>query len=121
MTTTVDISTENDADFRQVFFYKTLNSDGTPGDPIDISGAAFKMMLRVNAEDVTAEMELTTENGRIVVLDAPGGQFELIILQEDLERLDIDTYEHSLIMITPGNVQTRIWRGTLTNNAGPSR
>lgn len=116
VTAIVDIATANDADFRRVFNYQTVD-----GAPIDVTGATFYMMLRFQAADATAEFELTTENGRIVVLDAPNGQFELIVLQADLEQLAAAAYQQSLIMSTSGGALTRIWSGTFTVTIGPSR
>jgi hypothetical protein len=115
MTATVNISTENDADFRRVFIYRTVD-----GVPIDLTGATFHMMLRLHVEDATVSFELTTENGRIVLTDAVNGQFELIILQIDLERLAAGAYQQSLIAAA-GGAQWRIWRGTFTLALGPSR
>ncbi|TAI63876.1 hypothetical protein [Bradyrhizobium sp. Leo170] len=115
MVATVNISTESDADFRRVFVYQTVS-----GVPIDLTGSAFHMMLRARAEDATVAMELTTENGRIVVLDAVNGKFELIIEQEDLERLTAGEYDQSLIRSRDG-AQSRVWRGTFTLGVGPSR
>jgi hypothetical protein len=115
LTATVNISTENDADFRRVFIYQTVD-----GIPIDLTGATFHMMLRLHVEDATVSFELTSENGRIVFVNAAAGQFELIILQPDLERLAAGAYEQSLIA-SAGGAQWRIWRGTFTLALGPSR
>jgi hypothetical protein len=115
MTATVNISTENDADFRHVFSYQTVD-----GVPIDLTGVTFHMMLRANINDATVSFELTTENGRIVLIDALNGLFELIILQADLEQMASANYQQSLIAES-GGAQWRIWRGTFNTAPGPSR
>jgi hypothetical protein len=116
----VNITCENDADFVRGFIYQTVNSDGTPGPPVDLSGNTMKMGIRVRAADVTEEMLLTTENGGITVTDAFNGKFKITITQAQLVQLQVGSYEHSLVRMTGQNT-LRIWSGSLTIDAGPSR
>jgi hypothetical protein len=111
----VNITCENDADFIRGFVYQTV--DGTP---IDLTGNTMRMGIRKHAEDTTEQMELTTENGGLQITDAPNGMFTVYIAQEALERLQTGDYDHSLVR-SAGSYQLRIWSGTFTNNAGPSR
>jgi hypothetical protein len=116
------ITVENDADFIRGFQYLTQNPDGTTGAPIDLTGNMLRMGLRHHAEDVEEDLLLTTENGAFTITDAPNGKFTLWITNEQiLENLQLVTYDHSLIRITPSGLQLRIWSGTLTVTAGPSR
>jgi hypothetical protein len=111
-----NIVVENDADFYRVFQYQTVS-----GVPIDITGASMWMMLRRHAEDVTAELRLGTDTGEIVLTDAVNGMFSVRIVQDELERLGLGDWQHSLIMSDAGGQKNSIWTGKLTNNAGPSR
>ena len=111
----VNITVTNDADFYRVFQYKT-----TLGAPISIAGASFEMMLRRHAEDQAAQLRLATDTGEIVITDAANGKFSVRITQSELVRLGLGDYDHSNIMTVSG-YKTRIWTGTLTNNAGPTR
>jgi hypothetical protein len=112
----VNIWTENDADFNRSFLYQTTSSV-----PIDLTGSSLRMMLRQNASDVTVWLSLTSDpGGGITIIDAPNGSFSVLITQAQLEQLPVNDYQHSLIM-TVGPQQTKIWNGTLTNSAGPSR
>jgi hypothetical protein len=113
--TTVNITVENDADFYRVFQYQTIS-----GTPINISGASMEMMLRRHAADETAELRLATDSGEIVLTDPVNGFFSLRISQDTLEHLGLGDYDHSNIMTIAG-YKTKIWSGTLTNNAGPTR
>ncbi|MCA1452118.1 hypothetical protein I6F35_02675 [Bradyrhizobium sp. BRP22] len=115
---TVDIKTINDADFYRSFIYKTIADV-----PIDLTGAHLRMMLRKHAADVTVWLHLTSDpGGGISIIDPAGGGFTVLITQKQLERLPVDSYDHSLIMTAAaGTQQTKIWSGTLTNSAGPSR
>jgi hypothetical protein len=117
----VNITVENDADFYRTFQY-VMSSAGTP---IDMTGATLEMMLRRHAEDAEAVMRLATDTGEIVMLDPVNGLFSVLIRQEDLERLGLGSFDHSNIM-TQGVIngiplKTKIWSGTLVNNAGPTR
>jgi hypothetical protein len=65
-------------------------------------------------------IELTTENGGIIITDPPNGKFTVAITQEQLERLPPGSYVHSLIRSVEG-LELAMWYGTLTHAAGPSR
>ena len=112
---TCDITAPNDADFSRVFQYKTL-----AGVPINITGAVMWMMLRRRAADLTSVMRLATDTGEITLIDAVNGKWSIFIEQEQLERIGVGEYAHSLIMELNG-VKQEIWSGTFTNKAGPSR
>jgi hypothetical protein len=56
----------------------TLKSNVSQG-PIDITGWTFKSQIRDAPTDEEFMIELTTENGGIVVLDGPAGQLALTI------------------------------------------
>jgi hypothetical protein len=111
----VNITTQTDADFIRGFAYQY-----TSGGPVDLTGNTMRMGIRSHASDVTEVMLLTTENGGIVITDAPNGQFTITMKQADLLSIPIQDYEHSLIRIG-GGMQLRVWSGTLTNTPGPSR
>jgi predicted RNA methylase len=113
---TVNITVENDADFYRTFQY-VMGSSGTP---IDITGATMEMMLRRHAEDTEAVLRLATDTGEIAITSATQGLFTVYIAQIVLERLGLGSFDHSNIM-SRGGLKTRIWNGTLTNNAGPTR
>jgi hypothetical protein len=112
----VNITVTNDADFYRTFQY-VMSSAATP---IDITGASMEMMLRRHAADVEALMRLATDTGEIVLIDPVNGLFTVMIRQDALERLGLGSFDHSNIM-TRGGFKTKIWSGTLTNNAGPTR
>ena len=112
---TVNITVDNDADFYRGFLYQTIS-----GDPVDLTGASFVMMLRRHAKDAVAYLSLTTANGEIVITDPPGGSFTIRITQQQLEELTLGSYDHSLVM-TMGGVKQQLWSGTIIINPGPSR
>jgi hypothetical protein len=111
----VNITCENDADFIHGFAYQSVT-----GVPINLTGNTMKMGIRTHASDIELDLMLTTENGGIIITDAPNGQFTVYIKKDQLERLPVASYDHSLIRMIEG-MQLRVWSGTLINNAGPSR
>lgn len=113
--TTVNIICENDADFYRVFKYVTV-----AGAPINITGVTMEMMLRRHAEDEAVELRLGTDTGEILILDPVNGLFSILIPQAKLEQLALGDYAHSNIA-SAGGRKTKIWDGTLTNKAGPTR
>ncbi|MCA1524289.1 hypothetical protein [Bradyrhizobium yuanmingense] len=112
----VNITTQNDADFIRQFAYQTVDLV-----PIDLTGNTLRMGIRTHASDVDQHLLLTTENGGLTITDAPNGKFTLYISKAQLERIATETFDHSLIRITPADAHLRIWSGTLTNTPGPSR
>jgi hypothetical protein len=116
MAAIVNITVSNDADFYRAFQY-VMASDNAP---IDITGASLEMMLRRHAEDAEALLRLGTDTGEMVLTDPANGLFTVMIRQDVLRRLDLGSYDHSNIMTLAG-MKTKIWSGTLTNNAGPTR
>ena len=113
--TICNITTTSDADFYRGFAYQQLDTT-----PIDLTGSKMHMGVRRFAEDVTEVMELTTENGGIIITDAPNGKFTVWITQDALLRLTPGNYVHSLIRDT-GTLLLEMWSGSLTHSAGPSR
>jgi hypothetical protein len=56
----------------------------------------------------------------MVLTDPVNGFFTVMIRQDTLEKLGLGSFDHSNIM-TLGGLKTKIWSGTLINNAGPTR
>jgi hypothetical protein len=112
---TVNISAQSDADFYCWFAFQDASGNG-----IDLTGAIMDMKLRRQLEDATVYLELSTANGEIVIVDPSSGIFTILIEMETLQSISPGDYVHSLVMTMDG-LRTQIWRGTFTNNLGPSR
>jgi hypothetical protein len=115
------ITVENDADFYRQFVYQTVDSLGNVLGPIDLTGNKLRMGIRQHAADIAEELLLTTENGGLTIVDAPNGKFTVRITQAQLVQLEVGQYDHSLVRIPSTTETYRIWSGTLTTSAGPSR
>lgn len=123
MANTVDISVENDSDFRHTFTYveHVPTSPGVYTDtPIDLTGASLLMMLRANVNNAEVDLKLETPDKGITITDAVGGTFDVLITKDQLERLQVGNYEQSMILIQ-GTEKSRVWRGTFLLENGPSR
>ena len=112
----VNISTRSDADFVRAFIYQSAG-----GVPIDLTGSTLHMMARVNAADATVSLDLSTDNGDIVVTNALLGKFTITIPLSVLSRLPAHIYEHSLIRKRPDLIVDEVWHGILTHEIGPTR
>jgi hypothetical protein len=113
---TVNITVENDADFYRAFQYVAADTSA----PINITGGTMEMMLRRHAEDAEALLRLATDTGEIIITNAALGTFTVMIAQPVLERLGVGSFDQSNIL-TLGGLKIKVWSGTLTNNAGPTR
>ncbi len=81
---------------------------------VDLSGASLKMDLV--HDDVTA-LQLSTANGRITVVNAATGAFEIAIPQATLTTLPARYYRHDLLLQVNGHTH-RIWEGGLNLTDG---
>jgi hypothetical protein len=75
-----DLNIEQGATFTLAMFYQDDN-----GAAVDLTGRTARMQLRTSI-DGEVEIELTTENSRIII-DGPRGQITLSIAATDTEEL----------------------------------
>jgi peptidyl-tRNA hydrolase len=114
--TVCNIITRSDSDFVRSFLYKTI-----AGVAIDLTGSKLEMMLRTEADRPTVYIDLSTDNGKIVLTVGTTGEFKITIPFAELEILPPDEYAHSLIRIRPDGIREEMWHGTLTHAIGPTR
>lgn len=79
-----DLSIYQGALFEEPFEY--YEDDGET--PIDLTGVAMRMQVRATLESAEPLLELTTENGGVVLTDAANGKFKLYYSAEDTDALD---------------------------------
>jgi hypothetical protein len=75
--------------------------------PVDMTGWMLKSQIRDKSSDKAVMIELTTENGGIVITDPLAGQFELVITAEQSVNFSL------------GNVVGDIFR--MNGASGPER
>jgi len=115
----VNIWTYTDAGFARTFTYKDKYLD-----PVDLTDVVLHMHIRAKAADATVFVALSSADGdasAIVIEDAANGKFSIAIPYATLTRLPVGEYAHSLISTDIEGNRHRVWRGTLTHAAGPTR
>lgn len=106
----VDFQSASNEDLRQLF-----EITDTSGEPIDLTGATLRMGLEAIAGP--AQLEASTANGRIEIVEAAAGRFELAIPAATIEGLPPGSYRHDLLLDRSGST-LRVWSGTLTLSQG---
>lgn len=66
------------------------------GDPIDITSWTFHMQIREMDQDGTVIVDMTTANGRINILDAPNGLFELRLTDTETNAFTEEQFEEAV-------------------------
>lgn len=80
--------------FELPFFFKDSNDK-----IIKLDGYTGRMQLRSSLDATTVEIELTTDNGRIII-DAERGSVTLYLAAEDTASLRIGSFKYDLELIT---------------------
>jgi hypothetical protein len=105
-----DICVFQGATFNQTLFYET----GEPSAPVNLAGFTAKMHIRSKPESKALILELSTDNGRIVLNEATGS-IRLSISAQDTANLSVcDKAVYDLELYdTVNNVTTRILQGNV--------
>jgi hypothetical protein len=80
--------------------------------PIDLTGCAGRMQVREEVESTAVLLELTTENGRIV-LGGTAGTVELLVDADTTTAITWDGGAWDLEIVHPGGEVTRLAQGSL--------
>lgn len=115
MTATVAIRARTNADWSRAFVYQD-----TAGNPIDITGATFKMTVRKRADTAEALVVSTPDKG-IKLTTPAAGKFSVKLSQSQLNSLGPGEFVHDLIAVFPSGSIEPIWEGTLVNVQGVTR
>jgi hypothetical protein len=108
----VNFQTANNEDLRHAF--ALTDSNGTS---VDLTGAALQMDLVAVAGFGGAPVVASTGNGRIALVSAAEGHFELGLPAALMRTMTPGVYRHDLLLTLTGRVQ-RVWEGTLTLSQG---
>lgn len=90
------------------------------GDPVDLSGFTARMQLRTAIAATDVALELTTENGRIILGDQESatptftnGRIALDVAADDMADLASGTYFYDIEMVSETDVVTRLLQGKI--------
>ena len=103
-----DIVIFQGATFDQTLFYET----GEPSVPVDLSGYSAKMHIRSKPESKALILELSTDNGRLV-LNETTGSIRLFISASDTATLSVCDKAVYDLELTTGAITTRILQGNV--------
>jgi hypothetical protein len=107
----VNFELANNEDLRQAF---ALSDDAQV--PVDLTGAGLKMQIRSLGNETV--LEASNVNGRIAVLDAPNGRFDVAVPAAVMQSVAAGSYQHDLVLSDAAGRVKRIWTGTLTLSRG---
>jgi hypothetical protein len=111
----VDLTIAQGATYSQVFTYKT----GTPAVAVNLAGHTARMHLRTSYTAPAASLELTTENGRIV-LGGSAGTVTLALAASVTAALNAGRYVYDLELVN-GEIVTRFIEGIVTVSPNVTR
>jgi tRNA A37 threonylcarbamoyltransferase TsaD len=103
-----DICIFQGATFNQTLFYET----GEPSAPVNLAGYTAKMHIRSKPESKALILELSTDNGRII-LNETTGSIRLFISASDTALLSVCDKAVYDLELTTGAVTTRILQGNV--------
>ena len=107
--------------FGKKFGYATQTSKTAPKVRVDLTGAKLRLQVREKVAAATVLLELTTENGGIVVTDATNGYYTLNL---SAAQTAAQTWKKGVgdleVEFLDGTVK-RLWRATFVVDAEATR
>jgi hypothetical protein len=97
------------------------NAITDPVTPVDLTGSRLCLQIRTSEADHSALVQISTDDGSIVINDAALGLFTLIIDEQRSLMLPGGEFVADLIRTRPDGLDERLWEGTVTVNVGTTR
>jgi hypothetical protein len=107
---TVNLTIYQGSTFSQEFQWKS----GDPAVPVDLTGYAARMQIREKISSPNYIVNLTTENGGIVIRDAVNGKFSIEISADATTTMNFKTAVYDLEFVSPDGIVRRLLGGTVT-------
>lgn len=107
----INITIYQGSTFSKELQWSTQASETDPKIPVNITGYKFRMQVREKIKDETFVLELTTENGGVIITDAPNGRFKLFINDTNTAAITIKGGVYDLEYITPALFVARFSEG----------
>lgn len=107
--------------FQGATFQKTLTwKVGKPPQPVDLTGCSARMQVRPQVASATVLLELTTDNGRIL-LGGPAGTVQLQLTPAETAPLAFVAAVYDLEIVHPGGQVRRLASGQVKLNPEVTR
>ena len=84
-------------------------------------GSKVKMQLRPTADSVIVALELTRDNGRLILTDHNTSTFKIEVPAEDMKALPAGTFAYDIVIEYPSTRVRRPIAGTVTIVQGVTR
>jgi hypothetical protein len=119
---TGEINISKNEDWLVPFLYQAVASDGVTTTPIDLTGSLLKLEIRMLEADHEAIVGVfSSPDDGIVITNAVGGTFTILIDRARSARLAPGQYVTDLVRLMPSGYQERMWEGTATVIEGTTR
>lgn len=107
----VNLTIYQGSTFYESFYWQV----GNPATPVDLTGFNMRMQIRSKLKDPFVILELTTQNGGIVITDVVNGGFALSISAIHTANLNFNVGFYDLEVIAPDGVTVnRLLSGQVT-------
>jgi hypothetical protein len=103
------------------FLYDMVSADGSTHTPIDLTGSLLKLEIRVLETDHEALVSVYSPDHGIILTNAAGGQFTILIDRAHLVHLAAGEYYTDLVRLMPNGYQERMWEGSAIVVEGTTR
>lgn len=105
----VPLKIEQGATFSELVTWKA----GTPAVPVNLTGCTARMHVRAKLESTALLLDLTTENGGIV-LGGSAGTVLIYLTDEQTEAIGWTSGVYDLEIAFPGGTVTRLLKGSVS-------
>lgn len=90
--------------------------------PYDLTGSSFSMQLRNVAESLRVVLDLSTDNGRIIVADPEtGGNLSIFVPKSAIDEIGPGSFSHDIIWTRGDGAIVNLAAGTVTFTLGITR
>jgi len=103
------------------FAYGSVDETGSNFTPIDLTGSTIMMEFRKREGDHEAIVSLASPNNGVIITDAVGGTFTILIARGRLWRMAPGDYVTDIVRLAPNGYQERLWEGIASVVEGTTR
>ena len=107
---TINIIIYQGSTFTKDFAWKT----GEPALPVNLTGYTAKMQIREKVSETAIILELSTDNGRIVITNPLEGHFTLNISASDTAAMNFKNAVYDFEFTSPDGIVRRIFGGSVS-------
>ena len=103
------------------FLYGTVDEATGTVTPIDLTGSLLKLEIRMQETDHEALVSVFSPDGGIIITNATGGTFTVLIDRAHLTHLAAGQYYCDMVRLMTNSFQERLWEGSAIVVEGTTR